>query len=210
MIDCGKDWLRRVWDVAPTAIVLTHAHPDHAWGLAGGAPCPVYATEATWALLDRLPVCDRRKMPRGKAVTIGGVKFKAVPIQHSIRAPAVGYRVSIGSRSFFYAPDIAGLPNRKRALGGIQVFIGDGAVLTRSMVRTKAGQLIGHAPVTTRTRLVRKCRRRAGDVYALWNGNRARQGAPTESARPPAREHARHQGRRMRWRPADPLPVKAW
>ncbi|MGC2826257.1 MAG: MBL fold metallo-hydrolase [Pseudolabrys sp.] len=122
--------------------------PDHAWGLADGAPCPVYATDATWALLDHLPIRDRRKMPPGKAVTVGGVKFKAVPIQHSIRAPAVGYRVSIGSRSFFYAPDIAGLPNRKRALGGIQVFIGDGAVLTRSMVRTKAGQLIGHAPVT--------------------------------------------------------------
>ncbi|MGC2640216.1 MAG: MBL fold metallo-hydrolase, partial [Pseudolabrys sp.] len=61
MIDCGKDWRHRVWDVAPTAIVLTHAHPDHAWGLADGAPCPVYATGATWALLDHLPIRDRRK-----------------------------------------------------------------------------------------------------------------------------------------------------
>jgi phosphoribosyl 1,2-cyclic phosphodiesterase len=148
MIDCGTDWIGRLGDVAPKAIVLTHAHPDHAGGLTDGAPCPVYATEATWSLLRRLPIRDRREVPHGKAVMVDRVKFRAVPIQHSIRAPAVGYRISIGSHSFFYAPDIAGLPNLKRALSGIQLFIGDGAVVTRSMVRSKAGQLIGHAPVT--------------------------------------------------------------
>ncbi len=29
----------------PAAIVVIHAHPDHAWGLRDGAPCPVWATE---------------------------------------------------------------------------------------------------------------------------------------------------------------------
>lgn len=47
MIDCGTDWLGRLCAIAPTAIVLTHAHPDHASGLAEGAPCPVYATKET-------------------------------------------------------------------------------------------------------------------------------------------------------------------
>ena len=149
MMDCGKDWFRHLRNVAPTAIVLTHAHPDHALGLADGAPCPVYATEATWNLLDRLPIRNRRQIPYRKSFAIAGVKFKAFPIQHSIRAPAVGYRVSVGRRSFFYAPDIAALPNPRQALRGVQVFIGDAAVLTRSMVRKKAGQLIGHTPVTT-------------------------------------------------------------
>ena len=32
MIDCGADWLKRLPCVAPTAIVITHAHPDHAFG----------------------------------------------------------------------------------------------------------------------------------------------------------------------------------
>jgi glyoxylase-like metal-dependent hydrolase (beta-lactamase superfamily II) len=45
MIDCGLDWLGKLKRVGPCAIVLTHAHPDHAWGLKQGAPCPVYATE---------------------------------------------------------------------------------------------------------------------------------------------------------------------
>lgn len=48
MLDCGADWLGRVARLRPSAIVLTHAHPDHAAGLADGAPCPVYATAETW------------------------------------------------------------------------------------------------------------------------------------------------------------------
>ncbi len=60
MIDCGADWLRRLRPIAPTAIVLTHAHADHAAGLVKGAPCPVYATAATWRLLARLAIRDRR------------------------------------------------------------------------------------------------------------------------------------------------------
>src|SRR5947207_9638415 len=33
MIDCGLDWLGKFERLHPDAIVLTHAHPDHAWGL---------------------------------------------------------------------------------------------------------------------------------------------------------------------------------
>src|SRR5438067_1421360 len=48
MIDCGLDWLGKFERLHPSAIVLTHAHPDHAWGLKRGAPCPVYAPQKTW------------------------------------------------------------------------------------------------------------------------------------------------------------------
>jgi hypothetical protein len=87
-------------------------------------------------------------MPLRKFVTIGGVRFEAFPVRHSIRAPAVGYRVSAGNRSFFYLPDVADLPNVSAALGGIDVYIGDGATMRRSMARKKNGTLIGHAPIT--------------------------------------------------------------
>jgi len=148
MIDCGADWFGRLGAIAPTAIVLTHAHPDHAAGLAEGAPCPVYATKETLDLLRRFPIRDTHRMPLQKSVTIGGMRFKAFPVRHSIRAPAVGYRVSARDRCFFYLPDVARLPDASDVLRGINVYIGDGATVRRSMVRHKGRTLIGHAPIT--------------------------------------------------------------
>ena len=148
MIDCGADWLGRLRAIAPTAILLTHAHPDHAAGLAEGAPCPVYAPKETLDLLHRYPIHERHRLLPRKAAIIGGVTFETFPVRHSIRAPAVGYRVSIGNFRFFYLPDVAALPNASRALRGIDVYIGDGATVRRSMVRKKDGTWIGHAPIT--------------------------------------------------------------
>jgi phosphoribosyl 1,2-cyclic phosphodiesterase len=148
MIDCGSDWRGRLRAIAPTAIMLTHAHADHAAGLAEGAPCPVYASEETLDLLRHYPIRDRRRMLPREPVAIGGVRFEAFPVRHSIRAPAVGYRVSAGHFSFFYLPDVAELPDAAAALRGVDLYIGDGATMTRSMVRKKNGTLIGHAPIT--------------------------------------------------------------
>lgn len=147
MIDCGADWLGFVQRLAPTAIILTHAHADHAAGLAAGVPCPVYATRETWNLISRFPVRERRVLPFKKSVGIDGVRFTAVPVAHSIRAPAVGFRVAAGGECFFYVPDVAIVPDAARTLRGIELYIGDGATVTRSMVRTRDGILIGHAPV---------------------------------------------------------------
>ena len=63
MIDCGLDWLESFELLRPSAIVLTHAHPDHAWGLKNGAPCPVYAPKETWQSLKNCQVgnCHRRR-----------------------------------------------------------------------------------------------------------------------------------------------------
>ena len=149
MIDCGTDWLGRLHGVAPTAIVLTHAHPDHAAGLAEGAPCPVYATKVTWDLIRRFPIDDRRRLPLRKSIMIDGVRFKAFPVEHSIRAPAVGFRVSAGGACFFYVPDVAGIPDAAHALRGINVYIGDGATMKRSMLRRKRRTVIGHAPISS-------------------------------------------------------------
>jgi phosphoribosyl 1,2-cyclic phosphodiesterase len=147
MIDCGADWLHRLRRIAPTAIVLTHAHADHAAGLINGAACAVYATVTTWRLLRRLPIRDRRTMPLHRTVRIGGVRFRAVAVRHSVRAPAVGYRVSADGSSFFYLPDVAELPKASDALRRIDIYIGDGATMRRSMVRRKRGTLVGHAPI---------------------------------------------------------------
>jgi phosphoribosyl 1,2-cyclic phosphodiesterase len=150
VIDCGADWRGRMHRFAPTAVVVTHAHPDHAFGLADGLPCPVYATAETWGALPDYPLLpDRRTIAPGAPEDIGGVRFEAFPVVHSVRAPAVGYRVVADGAIFFYVPDVVSINDRGGALAGAGLFIGDGATVTRSMVRRTGGALVGHAPVRT-------------------------------------------------------------
>lgn len=146
MIDCGADWLNAVNSVSPTA-VLTHAHGDHAFGLAKGVSCRVYATAETWSAISRFPIADRRSVTSYEPFASGGVRFEAFPVEHSIRAPAVGYRVTADDTVFFYVPDVAAIDDRRKALGGVELYIGDGATITRSMVRRRDQVLIGHAPI---------------------------------------------------------------
>ncbi|HET7225372.1 MAG TPA: MBL fold metallo-hydrolase, partial [Candidatus Eisenbacteria bacterium] len=147
MIDAGLDWLGKLNRIRPDAIVLTHGHPDHAFGLAHGAPCPVYATAATHALLGRFPIAQRRVIAPRRAVTLGGIRFTAFPVEHSIRAPAVGYRVVAGRRALFYAPDLVAIRDRAAALHRVRLYVGDGSSLIRPIVRRRGRARFGHAAI---------------------------------------------------------------
>ncbi len=147
MIDCGEDWREAVWEIAPDAIVLTHAHPDHAWGLKDGAPCPVHATAAAWETLADDPIETRHTVSGRTPVTVCGITFEAFGVEHSTRCPAVGYRIRAGGGPIFYVPDVAYIPEHAAALDGVRLYVGDGASLERSLVRKHGDRLLGHAPV---------------------------------------------------------------
>jgi phosphoribosyl 1,2-cyclic phosphodiesterase len=149
MIDCGLDWLGKFERLRPDAIVLTHAHPDHAWGLRNGAPCPVHAPDGTWQNLTNCRAEDRHLIKERAPTRICGITFEAFPVEHSILAPAVGYRISAGRARIFYGPDLLFIHNRAAALKDVQIYIGDGATITRSFVRRRGDRLIGHANVRT-------------------------------------------------------------
>jgi phosphoribosyl 1,2-cyclic phosphodiesterase len=153
MVDAGQDWRRELWNLRPRphAIVVTHAHPDHAWGLQDGSPAPVYATDDAWHHMADYPIKarDRHNVAARTPFRVRDIMFEAFPVEHSIRAPAVAYRITAGRATVFYGPDLVYINDRADALRACKLYIGDGATLTESFVRRRGKTLIGHAPVRT-------------------------------------------------------------
>lgn len=77
------------------------------------------------------------------------IVLEAFPVLHSTRAPAVGYRITPGRVAIFYVPDVAWIQDREAALSGVRLYVGDGATITRSMIRKPGDVIIGHAPIRT-------------------------------------------------------------
>ena len=147
MIDCGADWLHRLPRLAPAAIFLTHAHPDHARWLRSGAPCPVYATAETFQSLTGYPISDQRLIAPRRPLDKMFFRIEAFSVEHSLLAPAVGYRIASDAAALFYVPDVVAIPDRSEALAGVSLYIGDGATMTRPIVRRHQDRLFGHTTV---------------------------------------------------------------
>lgn len=147
LIDCGADWRHRIAALRLTAIVLTHGHPDHVEGLIDGASCPVYATAQTWRLMRNYLIPDRRVISVGRKFTIGAFDIEAFAVAHSQIAPAVAYRITRGELRLFYAPDVVAIRHERAALRGVSLYIGDGARIERSLIRSRGRSRIGHSSI---------------------------------------------------------------
>ena len=136
--------------------MLTQAHVDHAGGLARGADCPVHAAGETWSLIDRFPLADQHEVHPRQPFRIAAICFEAFSVEHSLRAPAVGYRIACAGVNVFYVPDLAVIRERSEALRGASLYIGDGATVMRSLVRQRYSRAVGHVPIFKQLRWCRE------------------------------------------------------
>ncbi len=149
LCDFGENRRGLLAKIRPDAIFVSHAHPDHAWGLEEGTPAPVHASEITHELTSKMAITNRVVLAPGEPVHAGPFRMTAMPVVHSVRCPGIGVRLEVAGRTLVYSGDLVSFEDPDRALASADVYVGDGSTLTGSLVRRHApsGMLLGHTTV---------------------------------------------------------------
>jgi len=148
LFDFGENRKGMLSKIRPDAIFLSHAHPDHGWGLWEGTEAPVHASAITHELLRELPILQRVVLTPQTPVTVGPFRLTAFPVIHSVRCPCVAARIEVGGFTIVYSGDIVAFEEPEIALKGADLYIGDGSTLTGALVRRhRSGVLMGHTTV---------------------------------------------------------------
>lgn len=158
LIDFGKDWQGKLDTINPDYIFLTHAHPDHAWGLKYGTDIPIF--DPKFVLEDKkiqkYPLSNKNAIQTDKWLSIAGLKIFPYEVQHSTHAPAVGYKVKTGKTTFCYNPDLIFIKKKDLILRDLDLYIGDGSTINKYLVRKIKGKLVGHTNIRTQIHWCKK------------------------------------------------------
>src|ERR1700758_4663163 len=71
LCDFGQNRRGLLKKIRPDSIFVSHAHPDHAWGLEEGTKVPVHASAITHEITRDLPVDERVTLEPGEGVRAG-------------------------------------------------------------------------------------------------------------------------------------------
>ena len=148
LCDFGQNRKGLLKKIRPDAIFVSHAHPDHAWGLEEGTRIPVHASAVTHEITGDLPIRDRVTLQPERTIPVGPFRLTAFPVIHSVRCPCVAARIESRELVLVYSGDIIAFERPDAALAGADLYIGDGSTLKSSLVRRHAtGALMGHTTV---------------------------------------------------------------
>ena len=133
------------------ALLITHAHPDHyIWTKRSYETIniPVYLTSETLNYSKNRP-SNYKIIYSEQEFAINDLHIRVHDVLHSLRCPAVCYRIS-GDSTIIYAPDILDTEKPKEIVfKGIDVLVADGSSININMVRRRDDKLFGHAMVRT-------------------------------------------------------------
>ena len=148
LCDFGQNRKGLLSTIRPDAVFISHAHPDHSWGLEEGTDAPVHASTITHEITKDLPIPNRVTLEPEVSVKAGPFRLTGFPVVHSVRCPCTAVRIEAAGRVLIYSGDVISFERPEAALPGADLYVGDGSTLKGSLVRRHAtGALMGHTPV---------------------------------------------------------------
>lgn len=157
LIDYGVLHQHSLDELDPEAVFITHAHPDHYTWLNEpvDSPVAVYLTRETLDYGKHRPQNSEVIRP-GQRFTIGDFDAMAYRVTHSIRCPAVGYRIEVGGKTLVYNSDLVDIVEKEEILAGVDCYVGDGSAIKANLVRRRGDKLFGHTRITTQINWCKK------------------------------------------------------
>ncbi|MCK4697988.1 MAG: hypothetical protein KAT53_06775, partial [Dehalococcoidia bacterium] len=151
--------------VKPNYVLLEHVHDDVMGGLHELRQLNpvVFATKPAWDYLRRhyrdlsgekgrfeeiYPF--KRYIIKDRPFRLGPFTVKGVKVQHAKPGDpkALGFRIDMGSKILWHCSDVYRIPNYKKVLKDVDIFIGDGASLKREIVQRHGGKTAyGHTSI---------------------------------------------------------------
>lgn len=138
----------------PDAILITHGHWDHfKWGKEDEKyESMIYVARETKRIAKFKKNFKIIKLD--KQFKVGPFKIIAYRVIHSLRCPAVGFKIR-NKKTIVYNPDLIAIKN-KSVLRNVDLYVGDGASLRGNLVRRKNDKLFGHTRMKTQVNWCRK------------------------------------------------------
>jgi ribonuclease BN (tRNA processing enzyme) len=157
LLDYGMLQRYSLEEIKPGAVLITHAHPDHYSWLKKDirTDVPVYLTKETFDYGKFRPPNAKVVLP-GQEHAIGPFHWSCYRVIHSIRCPAVGFKIGVGGKTFIYNSDLVDIVEKDSILKDVDYYVGDGSSIRANLVRRRGDTLFGHARITTQINWCRK------------------------------------------------------